>query len=413
MSHNRLLCQMIDKNIIQHGEFTLKSGKQSNIYVNLKNLVSYPQLLSALCVQLYNKYISEITEDVILCGVPYGALPLSTTLSMISNIPQIFLRKEPKEYGMNRLIEGDTICKHVIVIEDVVTTGTSVRETCELLQQNGYTIHSVISIVYRGDQNIMLHIGEHPFHYLFHSNEMKEANITRNISYGNIKQQQLLDSIQRKQTNIILAFDKSYAGSQHDLMDFIRTNHMHIVGVKIHNEILAMTYTDNFAFYRLCKQRDVFVWEDRKMNDIGNTICNQIKYYEHIRDYISIVPTGGSLSMPKDTNLGIFVLCEMSSKNNLFNPITTQSILSIVDDNSEHITGIICQSTDLFQLPIPTIMPGIHLKKGTDGAGQCWRDPTTLPFQPSLYVVGRAITQSDNPTNELILYKEKLFRKKV
>ena len=404
---------MIQKNIITHGMFTLKSGEQSNLYINLKNIISYPQLMAGLCVQLHIKYLSHITDNIILCGVPYGAISISTTLSMISNIPQIFLRKETKGYGMNRLIEGDTTSKQVVIIEDVITTGSSVIETCNTLEQHGYNIHSILSIVYRGTETLPTNINTYPFHYLFHIDEMKEANIIRNPICYTTSQQKLLQTIERKQTNLILAYDKSYLGAIQDLMTLISQIHSDIVGIKIHNEILSMTYIENVKFYNFCKELDVFVWEDRKFNDIGHTVNHQVKYYESIRDFISIVPMGGALSIPNNTSLGIFLLCEMSSKNNLLTPITTQTILSTIETNKEQISGLICQSSELFRLSIPTIMPGIHLKKSTDELGQCWSDPTKLTYIPTFYVVGRAITNSLDPIKEINNYKEKLFRKKI
>ena len=404
---------MIQKNIITHGMFILKSGMQSNIYVNLKNLIGYPQLMAGLCVQMYKQYLSGLADKVVLCGVPYGAIPISTTLSMIANIPQIFLRKEPKGYGMNRLIEGDTEIKQIVMVEDVVTTGASVLESCKILEQHGFNIHSIISIVYRGDDSTTTSLHTYPFNYLFHINELKEANIVRNPTCYTPKQQQLVQTIERKQSNLILAFDKSYPGAVHDLITLLHQIHSHIVGIKIHNEILSMTYVENMKFYHLCKELDIFVWEDRKFNDIGHTIQHQIKYYESIRDFISIVPTGGALSIPKETSLGIFILCEMSSKDNLFTPIITQSILTTIETNQECISAVICQSPELFQLSIPTIMPGIHLKKSTDELGQCWTDPSTLHDTPTFYVVGRAITNSSNPIEEINIYNEKLFRKNI
>jgi len=412
MYKNNLILQLVKKNIIMHGDFYLKSGKKSSIYINLKDLISYPQLMSGLCVELHKK-IQNVNEDFVLCGVPIGGIPIATTLSMLSGIPQILLRKQSKLYGMKKLIEGNPHTKNVVVIEDVVTSGSSVIDACTKLQTAGFSITHIFSLVYRGEEKNCTTINNFPFSYLFHIDELREAKITKENIIIYPKYQQLTNYISQKKSNIILAYDKSHHSAKYDLLLLLEKIHPYIAGLKIHNELLHMDMHENLFLYNKCKTLGIFLWEDRKFNDTGNTIENQIKFYENCRDYISIAPTSGSYSLNIDTSLGMFVLCEMSTKDNLFNPLTTQKILSMIDTTHSNICGLIGQSEELFQLPIPTIMPGINLKKRTDNKGQCWRNPNDLLSKPTFYVVGRGITDSIDPQKELIYYLRNIFKKKM
>jgi orotate phosphoribosyltransferase len=85
---------MIEKNIIKYGDFTLKSGEKSNVYINIKELNNYHNILSLACVLLYNKF-KNFFLNVNLCGVPYGGISIATLLSNLSKTGIILLRKEP------------------------------------------------------------------------------------------------------------------------------------------------------------------------------------------------------------------------------------------------------------------------------------------------------------------------------
>ena len=100
--------------------------------------------------------------------------------------------------------------------------------------------------------------------------------------------------------------------------------HNDLIGVKVHNEILNLTFEQNKKLYTLCKSYDLFLWEDRKFNDIANTFNHQIKSYESIRDYVSVCPISGVDILQVKSNLKYFVLIEMSSRNNFINNISNE-----------------------------------------------------------------------------------------
>ncbi len=148
---------------IQFGEFTLKSGQTSSIYINLRKIISYPKLMRDVATAMWNAVQGSQFE--LVCGVPYTALPIATCLSLDHNIPMVMRRKEKKEYGTKQLIEGEfKPQQHCLIIEDVITTGGSIIETAEDLKNAGLVIKDVVVLIDReqgGRQNLEKHFNVH------------------------------------------------------------------------------------------------------------------------------------------------------------------------------------------------------------------------------------------------------------
>ena len=132
------------------GKFKLSSGEESNYYFDLRKLFSNPDGLEEL-ISRFNGPISTEHTTTHICGVPYGAIPLSTAYSFIYGISQIVLRKEPKGHGRCQLIEGRWKSgDHVILIDDVWTTGSSMLKAKEVLESQGLIVTRMLVVLYRG-----------------------------------------------------------------------------------------------------------------------------------------------------------------------------------------------------------------------------------------------------------------------
>ena len=149
----KLVIDLFNKNCIKFGKFTLKNGKMSPIYIDLKNIISFPYLVNTICGFFINK-IKNIDCDYI-CGVPYGGIPIASIISNKVNIPMIMVRKELKKYGLKKSIEGEYESgKSCILIEDTITTGGSVNKFIQLLNSEGIEVKYVFVICDRRDNTV-------------------------------------------------------------------------------------------------------------------------------------------------------------------------------------------------------------------------------------------------------------------
>ncbi len=134
------------------GQFTLRSGKTSTEYFDKYQFECQPELLRAIAKEL-KKMIPQDTE--VLAGLEMGGIPIATALSLETGLPTVLVRKEAKAYGTAKLAEGpDVKGKKICLIEDVITTGGQVAESCAELRERGAIINDVLCVIYRGeDQN--------------------------------------------------------------------------------------------------------------------------------------------------------------------------------------------------------------------------------------------------------------------
>ncbi len=146
--HNKLILSLYQIGAVQFGEFQLKSGQTSSIYLNLRKMISYPSLLREVAAAMW--LATKNCQFDLICGVPYTALPIATGLSLAHDIPMVMRRKEKKEYGTKQMIEGVyQPGQRCLIIEDVITTGSSIIETATELEQAGLHITDVVALIDR------------------------------------------------------------------------------------------------------------------------------------------------------------------------------------------------------------------------------------------------------------------------
>lgn len=149
MTLNDLIKELLHIEAIKFGEFTLKSGATSPIYIDLRTIVSYPKLLQAVADHMRDK-IAQLPFDLI-CGVPYAALPIATCISLALDKPMVLRRKEAKAHGLKKMIEGVYQSgQRCLIVEDVVTSGGSIVETKVDLEAVGLHVSDAVVFLDRG-----------------------------------------------------------------------------------------------------------------------------------------------------------------------------------------------------------------------------------------------------------------------
>ena len=142
MNISAFLQLAIDANALQFGEFTLKSGRQSPYFFNAGyfNTASSIKLLGEFYA---DRLVEASIEFDMLFGPAYKGIPLATSLAIAieqkyqRNVPMAFNRKEAKDHGEGGVIMGASLMGKVFIVDDVITAGTAIRQSIDLIRQAG------------------------------------------------------------------------------------------------------------------------------------------------------------------------------------------------------------------------------------------------------------------------------------
>jgi len=139
---------LLEADCVRFGQFTLKSGVKSPIYIDLRLLASRPTLLMRVA-SAYLPVLKSLRYDR-LAALPYAALPIATAISLQTGRPMVYPRKEIKDYGMGSAVEGGfERGERVVLIDDLATTGGSKFEAIERLQAAGLEVNDVVVLIDR------------------------------------------------------------------------------------------------------------------------------------------------------------------------------------------------------------------------------------------------------------------------
>ena len=148
------LIDFISSDAVFHGDFTLTSGKKATYYVDLRK-VSLDHRVAPLIGQVMLDVIADIVDVSAVGGLTMGADPIATAIlhqgaARGLSYDAFVVRKEPKDHGRGRQVEGPELAgKRVIVLEDTSTTGGSPLAAIEALLKVGAEIAAVAVVVDR------------------------------------------------------------------------------------------------------------------------------------------------------------------------------------------------------------------------------------------------------------------------
>ncbi len=437
---------------IKFGKFTLKSGIISPFYIDLRDMISYPEMLDNVADFLVRR-IKKMEFDVIT-GIPYTALPIASLVASKMKKPLIYMRKEEKAYGTGKKIIGKFKEKDkCLVIDDLITTGESKIETAEAMEKEGIVVQDFVVVIDRSaNGKEQLKNAGYNLHSIMTLDKMLDTlydnySITRcqkdevieftksllkkddpsKIDYSiNPLTKKLLNLIKKKKSNLILSLDVEKQDEFFKILDKVGPE---IVMLKTHVDILE-DYDEKFVprLKEYAKKFDFIIFEDRKFADIGNTVRMQYRsgIYK-ISDWsecvtVHMVAGEGILKGLFDGLEGrsSFVLARMSSKGNLINEAYSRKCFDIARKNRKVVSGFIGHGKDVedirkFKAKFPPglllLMPGVKLEKGSDAMGQQYITvEEAIQGGADCIIVGRGIYGQKDPGEVAKIYRERAWK---
>ncbi len=155
---------LVDANIMKFGKFVLASGRESPVYVDIRGVSSYPKPFKII-IDALSKEIEKLNVDII-AGAETAGIPLAAGVALKLDKPLIYVRKRPKGYGTDSMIEGIlNKGQKVVLIDDMMTNGGSKLKFIDGIRATEAIIENVAIVVDReqgggellGEEGVMLH----------------------------------------------------------------------------------------------------------------------------------------------------------------------------------------------------------------------------------------------------------------
>ena len=437
---------------LKFGEFKLKSGATSPFYIDLRSIISYPDIVKHIVVML--KQVLGEKEFDLVTGIPYTALPLAAQVSLELDVPLVYQRKETKAYGTEKSIEGHfTAGQTCLIIDDLITTGESKLEAADGMLQAGLQVKDFVCLIDRSFNGATVLV-EHGYTLtaLITVDDMLTVLTTANKITTELARQvsafvaqpviqpqlnfserlkcvqapltrKLMETILRKRSNLVLSLDVEDSSQ---FFKILQATGPEICMVKTHVDIIR-DYSDSFVprLQALAAQYDFLIFEDRKFADIGSTVRKQFRSGIHQianwAEFVTVHMIAGEAILDGlfgdlELDRSSFLLARMSAKGNLISENYTRRVLDIGKQRQDCVSGYIGHGANVedikrFRNKISPdqllLMPGVNLNTSGDGLGQQYLSvEDAIQGGADAIIVGRGIVTSKDPQAAAIRYRE-------
>lgn len=455
---NHLVVRISEIGAVKFGSFKLKTGVISPVYFDLRVLVSFPDILSLAVDIIWHRLQSSSKKSDFVCGVPYTALPIASVLSAKYSFPMVVCRKERKEYGTGKDIEGVfSDGQTCAVIEDVVTSGLSVMEAVGKLNNAGLKVENVVAFLDReqGARENLTAKGLNLISVITASELLeileKAGKISSDlaqqardffrstkpvastpsaptsskpaVSHRSFSQRSQFAScdlvkqtfriMEEKKSNLCVACDLTTTDEILKLADVLGPS---IAVFKTHVDIVSDFEYSRFVepLRALAAKHNFLIFEDRKFADIGNTVKSQyaggvyrIASWSHISNshLVSGASSIGSLRDAAQSATqeprGLLLIAQMSTQDTLASGSQlSQLSLDVAAKYSDFVAGFICQGRLRSTIQdsddgLLYCTPGVQLESKGDTQGQQYKTPEQVVADGAdLIIVGRGITSA-------------------
>jgi len=141
------LSKRIAEVALLRGEFTLRSGRKSNYYLDKYLFETQPDILRELGKMFAQKVTATVDR---IAGAELGAVALAAVTAMECDKPFVIIRNQKKDYGTSKLVEGTLKAgETVMIVEDVLTTGGQGIEAAKTLKDAGAKIEKIVAVIDR------------------------------------------------------------------------------------------------------------------------------------------------------------------------------------------------------------------------------------------------------------------------
>ncbi|MGD0056834.1 MAG: orotate phosphoribosyltransferase [Methanomassiliicoccales archaeon] len=135
---------------LTYGDFVLSSGKRSPYYIDIKKASTDPAVLAVIAQEMSRMLSTAGVRFDKIAGVVLGSIPLAVALSLETKVPYVMVRREKRDHGTGKPIEGALDKEErVLVVEDVITSAGSVADSITILRNEGAVVETVLAVIDR------------------------------------------------------------------------------------------------------------------------------------------------------------------------------------------------------------------------------------------------------------------------